>query len=240
MLLRERDPVRRRVDEERGRRRRRWRASTSSRVAAARERHVPLRAGRARSRRRRARRGSGTPAGPKPRPGSSHAGVTIASPAAIRGSHSPLLRVGAGAREHAAAHHRADEVGRRRERRDRAPRRRPTPSSIDMPEPPYSLGQHQPEQVELAELLPELRRSSRPGRPPARATTVERRRGARRRPRTISRSISCSGVKSRSISARLCSGAPVVAAAAPGVVVGVRSGTATRAVQVGARRRRRR
>ena len=96
-----------------------------------------------------------TPSGPNPPLGSSHAGVRIASPAAIRGSHSarcsadpacastpPLMteltKWGDGARARPSSVYTT------------------TASSMVIPLPPCSSGSGHPEQAELAQLRPEL------------------------------------------------------------------------------------
>ena len=206
------------------------RASTSSRSAAARTARAASRR-RARSRRRRRSRSScdalraEAAAGLEPRRRDDRLARRDPRAATPRFCSSVPARS-----EHARAHHRAHEVRRRRQRaaellvddgavEHRHPASRRTRS-----------GSISPMRSSSAELLPELGRV---------ADRVVLQRAHRRRaprsalhtPRTISRSISCSAVKSRSIVQLLASGLP---AGRRGGSRGCRrswSGAATRAVQ---------
>ena len=140
--------------------------------------------------------GSCTPPGPKPRPGSSHAGVMIASPAAIGGQPVLALGSGRGASKNPGAHHRAHEVRRRRER---APELRVHDDGVEHRHAAAAvlLGKRHAEQPELGELLPQLVGVA--DRVVLHLADDVEARVSRAHAATASRSMSCSGVKSRSI-----------------------------------------
>ena len=185
------------------------RASTTQRVGRRGERHVPLRA----VEHEPVAVGVGAQlhalAGRSRRSGSSHAGVRIASPAAIRGSHSARCSSVPGpqrARRRSSPSSRSAATARAP---GRAPRRRPRASSIVMPEPPYSSGIISPSRPSSASCF-----QSSVGIADRVVLELRARRSSdaccAHTPRTVSRSISCSSVKSRSIVVLLaCSRAPV-------------------------------
>ncbi len=94
------------------------------------------------------------PSGPNPPWGSSHAGVTMASPALIRVSHSSFWASEPAARITPALMTELTKCG------DGASARPSSwyttmPSSIDSSLPPYCSGKQHAEETELAELVPE-------------------------------------------------------------------------------------
>ena len=174
------------------------RASTSSRSAAARERARAAWRRRAASRRRRPSAASCTPSGPNPPLRLQPRRRDDRLAGADRGQPLVALRVGAGGRRmHAGAHHRAHEVRRRRQRPpellvdDHAVEHRHLAAAV-------LLGQRHAEQAELAELRPRTCPGSPTGSSSIARTTSSPQWRAHT-PATASRSISCSGEKSRSI-----------------------------------------
>ena len=215
-------------------RRRRCAPSTTSRGRRRCERRRATSRRRARSRRRRPSRVACTPRGPKPLSGSSQAVVRIASPETILGSHSCFCSSVPRREQHARAHRPRSRSGATARARDRAPRRRPRPRAALISEPPYSAGTIRPMRSSSASCF-----HSSGGI--ADGVVLQRAHGRRasayelHTPRTISRSISCSSVKSRSIvvllDVALVVTAPLVAAAASRGCRRRSSGSAIRAVQ---------